>query len=94
MTHDVRALPRRERAELGAARHASFLIMLGFLENTLIKAVLCFCFFFERGGTKMVMSKFRECQVWHRSSLIRLPGIRMREGEVHASLWGVGGVNF
>lgn len=44
----------------------------------------------------MVMSKFGECQAWQLTSLMRLLGIRMEEegGEVHASLRGVGGVNF
>lgn len=45
-------------------------------------------------GAEMVMSKFRECQVWQWTSLIRLLGNRTREGKVRASLWGVGGVNF
>lgn len=42
----------------------------------------------------MVMSKFRECQAWQLTSLMRLLGIRMGEEKVHASLRGVGGVNF
>lgn len=71
---------------------ALFLIMS---ENTPIKAVLHIGAAGGRGdGAEMVMSKFRECQVWQWTSLIRLLGNRTREGKVHASLWGVGGVNF
>ena len=66
----------------------SMLCQYWFVLPTLIKPV------FFRGGVLLVMSGFTECQTWQLVFLKRVLGIEMREGRVHASPWGVGGVNF